>query len=136
MTLSAERKGICAILILGAGVILYYATLKTPGSSRPIPATQRESQVMGLNVRAGITYGTPGSPLDMSAMHDLHFWAPGWSNTGTTVDDHPVVVTPHRYPAIPGGNLSTVMHKGWSSLMDSSPAMNDWFRNPPEVAIL
>src|SRR5215469_15076612 len=130
--MTANRKGACAVLLAGIALALYYATKNTPGDIK-VPENQRESQMMGMNVQAGQNYGTPGGPLDMSP--DIHFWAPGWTNSGRLVDDHPVVQTPHRYPAVPGGNLSTVMHHGWASLMENQPAERDWWLNPPELAV-
>lgn len=82
----------------------------------------------------GITPDTPvraGSPLDAS--HYIHGYHPGFDPDPSA---QPVVQSRVRYPAVPGGNLSTVMHKGWSSVNNDSPAGNDWLITPPEAAVI
>ena len=121
----------CVALFIGAAIAFYYAN-QSSGVS-PVPEIQTEDQVMGMGVRAGISYNA-NTHLDMNPA--LHFWAPGFNENlvGLPPSEGGTVKTPHRYPALPGGNISTVMHKGWSGL--ESPACNDWFRNPPEAAVL
>lgn len=136
MAISAERLGIAAILAFAAAIALYYATSQTKDTLIDPPEVQTEVQFAGLDAAAGISYGNPGGPLDMSSMFDLHFWRPGWVNSGSKLDNHPVIYTQHRYPVVPGGNVSTVMHKGWSALMQLQPKANGWFLNPPEAAVL
>jgi hypothetical protein len=127
-----ERLAVCVIFGLGA-VVLVYAAVNAVGSQNPIvPGIQGEAQVMGLGVNAGIDLSS-GTPLDMNP--GIHFWAPG-SNPRDMDSPQPVVQCRHRYPAIPGGNVTTVMHKGWSSLVKDAPSGNDWRLNPPEVAVL
>lgn len=41
------------------------------------------------------------------------------------------VVTQHRYPNVSGGNISTVMHKGWNSLLQPAPNNPVWMDLPP-----
>jgi hypothetical protein len=130
MPLSKNQVGVCAIIGLVAIAVFYYATQNTEGNSRPIPATQGEGQVMGMGVAAGMRVNA-GTALDMRP--ECHFWVPGLDPDGGASCQP--VKTAHRYPAIPGGNLSTVMHKGWSAFGDSAPD-NSWFTNPPEAAVL
>jgi hypothetical protein len=130
MPLSSKELGMCGAFVFAIGVAIYIATSNTDGNSKPIPSTQTEDQVMGMGVQSGMRINA-GTPLDCHPQ--THFWSPG-------LDPDPkccgTVVTPHRYPAIPGGNMSTVMHKGWGAFTDSAPADGDWMRNPPEVAVL
>jgi hypothetical protein len=127
--MNSKQIGVCAVFIFGIGIAIYIANQTTTDNNRPIPQTQTEDQVMGIGVQAGMRVNA-GTPLDCHP--NTHFWSPGLDPDPTGC---PTVVTPHRYPAIPGGNTSTVMHKGWSAFGDSA-ADNTWFTNPPEVAIL
>jgi hypothetical protein len=130
MPLSNKEIGMCAAGLFAIGVAIYIATTNTPENSKPIPSTQTEDQVMGIGTQAGMRVNA-GTPLDCHPL--THFWSPGLDPDTTACQ---AIATPHRYPAIPGGNISTVMHKGWSAMNDSAPADGDWFRNPPEVAVL
>jgi hypothetical protein len=125
--MNEHEKAVCAIFGVGAALALYYAM--SHDGEEVTPAVQSEAQVMGMGVSAGINYGA-GTPLDLRP--DVHFWTPGHDPDSSACG---VITTPHRYPAIPGGNISTVMHKGWGSMTASSPD-NDWFYNPPEAAVL
>jgi hypothetical protein len=129
MPLSSNEMGMCAVFGFGIAIAVYIAVSNTDDSKRPIPSTQGESQVMGMGTQAGMRVNA-GTPLDCRP--EVHFWSPGLDPDGGKTT---TIVTPHRYPAIPGGNISTVMHKGWSALGDSAPD-DTWFRNPPEVAVL
>lgn len=129
MPVSSKQVGVCVAFAFLIGIALYYATQATPDNSRPIPSTQGEAQVMGMGVQAGMRVNA-GTPLDCHP--DTHFWSPGLDPDAAAIV---TVKTPHRYPAIPGGNTSTVMHKGWGAFKDSTPD-NNWFYNPPEVAII
>jgi hypothetical protein len=118
-----------ALAGMGVLALLYWAQ-QSDDTANVVPQVQSELQVMGLGVQAGMRINA-GTPLDMS--QHLHGWHPGYDPDPT---GQPVTVTAHRYPAIPGGNISTVMHKGWQAAVDSTPAGNDWFITPPEAATL
>jgi hypothetical protein len=130
MPLSSNEIGMCAAFGFAIAVAIYIATTNTPENSVPIPSTQDETQVMGMGVQAGMRVNA-GTPLDCHP--HTHFWSPGLDPDASACQAIP---TPHRYPAIPGGNISTIMHKGWSAMTNSAPADGDWFRNPPEVAVI
>lgn len=120
----------CAVLIgLAAAGTLYFAVNSTANQDS-IPQYQTEDQMMGLNVNAGIRLGA-GTPLDLRP--ECHFWSPG-------LDGHAphygVVTTRHRYPSVPGGNISTIIHKGWSAMSQDAPSDNTWFDTPPTTAVL
>lgn len=126
--MEANKAGLCVIGLIGIAVLLYYAQKQSDDTV--VPDVQGEAQVMGLGVQAGMRVEA-GSPLDMSSPE--HGWHPGFDPDPTA---QPVMQSRHRYPAIPGGNISTVMHKGWSQAMKGSPAGNDWFNTPPEAAVI
>jgi hypothetical protein len=120
------------ILIIGAigvAVIAYLINEQTDGAI-PVPEAQKETQMMGLGVQ-GATLGGKGSPLDMSV--ETHFWTPGYDDCNPT---QPTTQPRVRYPAVPGGNVSYVMHHGWSNMAQDAPAGNDWIFNPPEAAVI
>lgn len=121
-----NRVAVIAILGLAAVGALYFAISATP-NTQFVPQFEAQAELGGLNIQSGLDLG----PL----VDTSHLWDP----TGNPRDGNPpcgVVATPHRYPAVPGGNISTVIHKGWSAMTDWAPAGNDWFRNPPTVAVL
>lgn len=119
-----------ALLAAGIGLAVFYAYNNTPGKSGYVPPRQSGIMTMGLNTQA-LNMTEPGSPLDCNP--DIHFYSPGMDYRPS---DQPVVQSRLRYPALPGGNISVVMHQGWSSLMEGAPADNDWRLNPPEAAVI
>jgi hypothetical protein len=119
-----------AILAVLVAIATYYA-MANDGQD-VVPRVQTEDQVMGLGVKASMSLGD-GTPLDLRP--EVHFWSPGTNPRDADSSIRPVT-TPHRYPAIPGGNVSTVMHHGWSQFCGQSPSDNDWRLNPPEAAVL
>jgi hypothetical protein len=123
-----NETAICVLGGMGIAALVYYAYSQT--GSQPIPQVQGEGQAMGLGIQAGMRVNA-GTPLSLDP--DIHLWHPGNDpvNTG-----QPTVQPRHRYPAIPGGNMSTVMHKGWDSMTKDSPSGNDWRVSPPEAAVL
>lgn len=118
------------ILSIGAIVFLYYAISSTPDDSAHVPQYQNEAQMMGLGIVDTLATLNPETMLDMRP--SCHFWEPRQDPDPASTT---TVKTAHRYPVVPGGNLSTVMHKGWSQFCKSSPD-SDWFYNPPEAAVL
>lgn len=128
--MNSKDLAVASIFGVGAVIALYYAM--SNDNQDVVPDVQTEAQVMGMGVAAGLKLGE-GTPLD--ARVNVHFWSPN-SNPRDSNPPCGVITTRHRYPAIPGGNLSTVMHKGWSQFTQAAPAGNDWYLNPPEVAVL
>jgi hypothetical protein len=127
---SANETTVWVLAGVGVLALLYMINQNTDGGG-PIPEIQGEAQVLGLGAQAGMRVEA-GSALDVSQHH--HGWHPGYDPDPT---GQPVTLSKHRYPALPGGNISTVMHKGWSSCRTDAPnGMNDWFVNPPEAAVL
>lgn len=122
------RIALCVIAGAAVIVIVYYAMQQT--GDQYVPEVQTETQVMGLGVQASMRTN-PGTPLDTS--YEIHGWFPGYDPVPIP---QPVVDSPHRYPSVPGGNISTVLHNGWSQACKAAPAGNDWRIAPPEAAVL
>jgi len=116
--------------LAGIGVIALLWTASQQTGEKAAAEVQAKGDVMGWGVQAD-TGASIGTPLDMS-LH-LHGWHPGYDPQPHLT---PVSNTPHRYPAIPGGNISTVMHQGWSQASKAAPAGDSWRLNPPEAAVL
>lgn len=129
MAMDGNERVVWILAGIGLVAILWLASEQTEDSRRT-PEVQTDESVLGLGVQAGNRYNA-GTPLDMTP--HVHIWHPGY-------DPDPTYILPVnlrvRYPAIPGGNLSTVMHKGWSSCIKDAPAGNLWRLNPPEAAVL
>lgn len=121
-----NQLAVMVLIGLAAAGALYFAVSNTPNTDS-IPQFQTELQFGSMNVKSGIQLG----PL----MDTSHLWDP-CGNPRDANSPQGFVTTPHRYPCVPGGNISTVMHKGWSAMTDWAPAGNDWFMNPPSVAVL
>lgn len=119
---------IFALAGLGLVFLLYLISQQTEDTY--VPETQKESQMMGLGVQSGQELRA-GTPLDMS--HSYHGWHPGYDPDPSC---QPVTQSKVRYPAVPGGNISTVLHQGWSAMSRKAPAGNSWRLNPPEAAVL
>jgi hypothetical protein len=127
--MTPNRAGICAFIGVGAVILLYLAY--SSSGDNVVPQIQTEAQFLGMNLDGALSTN-PGTPLDVRV--STHFWAPGTNPRDST--DAPVVKSRCRYPVIPGGNVSSVMHKGWGSFLADSPTGNDWRLNPPEAAVL
>jgi hypothetical protein len=128
--MNANQTACLSFLGIGAIVLLYVASTRTEDVA--VPKVQVAADVMGFGAQGGLNLAA-GTPLDGRPC--VHFWDPGW-NPRDANPPHGVVTTKHRYPAIPGGNVSTVMHHGWSRMAESAPADDDWRLNPPEAAVL
>jgi hypothetical protein len=112
--------------------LAYYARSNTGDVLKP--------QEQGENQFTGIAHG-PNKPnllgerasnnaIDCDPKH--HFYHPGYDPEPTA---QKLITLPIRYPFVSGGNISTVMHHGWSVFQKGSPD-NPWRTNPPsEVTI-
>ena len=123
---------VCAAFVIGAIAALYYAMQNDDeNGAHYVPEVQTEAQFAGLSAGGKVSVQTDTGPLDLNPA--IHFWAPGFGFGLTDQQIQPVSL-PHRYPAVSGANITAVMHHGWSAL--SEPTCNEWFRNPPEAAVL
>lgn len=118
------------ILAIAAGVAFYYAVDNSDGPNTPIPQFQSEAQFAGLDVKSAMCLGGNGGPLDMRP--EIHMF--DWEAYGPK--EVQPVFTQHRYPMVAGGNITTVMNKGIVSACCDNAPDSEWFRNPPEVAVL
>lgn len=130
--MTPERLGVCVLLGLGVIGALYWASNSTTDHV-VVPEVQGQMQFLGLNVNGALASNATGTPLDLSLA--THFYAPG-VNPRDGMDTNKVRPTPHRYPLVPGGNISSVMHQGWGGFAQNCPPGHDWFLNPPEAAVL
>lgn len=122
-----DHAGLCAIIGLGAIILLYLAY--SSSGDNVVPQVQTEAQFFGLNIDGALAVN-PGTMLDMRT--SVHQWSPGYDPDPNAIQ---CVKSRHRYPVVPGGNVSSVMHKGWGGFLKDSPN-NDWRLNPPEAAVL
>jgi hypothetical protein len=120
---------LCVLAGIGVVTLLYAISQKTDDSVY-VPSNQKETQVLSLGNQAGMSVNA-GTPLDTN--HPDHFWHPGYDPDPSA---QPVTQSKHRYPALPGGNISTVIHRGWSSMTQKAPADWEWQLNPPEAAVI
>jgi hypothetical protein len=128
--MTPERMGVCALIGAGALILLYQANAASGQDKVIVPDVQTEAQFFGLNVNGNLSYNK-GTPLDMGA--SAHLWEPKTNPRDYT--NAPTVKSRCRYPVVPGGNVSSVIHRGWGSFQGTAPD-NEWFFNPPEAAIL
>lgn len=118
-------KNKVALCVLGAGavlIVLYLAQQSSGDSLMGVPAVQSEEQFGGLAADIG-SRENPNTMLDMSP--DIHFYTPGYNCPGQST-----VLTRHRYPLVAGGNISTLIHRGFDAFLLGSPD-NDWRTQPP-----
>jgi hypothetical protein len=114
-----------ALAGIGAGIVLislYLAMQSTGDSLVAVPSAQTEAQfnTWGQEFDATVNNGTV---LDLSP--EIHFFDEGWC-----CPNQQMKPTQHRYPLVSGGNITTVMHRGMSSLAEQSPD-NAWRVTPP-----
>lgn len=123
--MNEHRLAVVVLLGIAALGAVYFAVNSTPAVV--VPQYDGEAQFAGMDIRSGIDLG----PLvDTACLWQPHF------NPRDANPPCGVITTRHRYPTVPGGNISTVMHKGWSAMSELAPAGNDWFADPPSVAVL
>jgi hypothetical protein len=138
VTVGVERQDkmkphmlLCLVILgLAAGVAFYYAVDESSGPNVPIPQFESEAQFAGLDVKSGFTLGGNGGPLDMRP--EIHMF--DWDAYGCAQVQP--IVTPHRYPLVAGGNITSVINKGIVSACCDNAPDSDWYRNPPEAAVL
>lgn len=113
------------LLVLGTGVVLivlYLAQQSSGDSLTGYPPVESESQFGGLGLDT-TSMTNPGTPLDLDT--SLHFFSPGYACPGQNL-----TLTRHRYPLVPGGNISTLIHRGFDAFRLGSPD-NGWRVQPP-----
>lgn len=115
---------------VGAGVLFLIWKAMSQNEDSYVPPKQTEGQLAGFGIGLDQQVGA-GTYLDTN--HPDHGWYPGYDPDPSA---QPVTYSKHRYPAVPGGNISTVMHQGWGSMVNKAPADWEWMLNPPEASVL
>jgi hypothetical protein len=113
------------LLVVGAGavlIMLYLANASASDNLTGVPSVQSEEQFGGLAADIG-SRENPNTMLDMSP--DIHFYTPGYNCPGQSS-----ILTRHRYPLVTGGNISTLIHRGFDAFKMGSPD-NSWRVQPP-----
>ena len=113
------------LLILGAGavlVMLYLANDSASDNLTGVPKVETEAQFGGLAADVGLR-DNAGTMLDTQT--DTHFYVPGYNCPGQST-----ILTRHRYPLVCGGNISTIIHRGFDAFRQGSPD-NEWRVQPP-----
>ena len=98
-----------ALLLLGA------AMKRSPGASMKVPAAQVEDKSL-----TGAFVPPPGVP-DPTPHH---------------VGPYGLIVTPHRYPAVCGNDISVLMHRGYGVMALPRDGEQFWIAAPPSEAEL
>ncbi len=123
-----DNKQVLAVIGGSIVLIMVYVAMQSTGDSlASVPKVQTEAQfnAWGVNLDAGINEGTP---LDMTP--ELHFYDEGWNCPGQSLRP-----PRHRYPVVSGGNVSTIIHRGFDSMVFGSPD-NAWRTTPPSEETL
>jgi hypothetical protein len=60
-----------------------------------------------------------------------HYFHPGMA-----CKDQKLVYTPHRYPVSCGGQITTLIHRGFDAMRKPAPQDSDWMFQPPSEATL
>lgn len=113
------------LLVIGGGVVLivlFLAQQSSGDSLMGVPSVESEEQYGGLSADVG-SRDNAGTMLDMDP--DIHFYSPGYNCPGQNS-----VTTRHRYPLVCGGNVSTIIHRGFDAFKLGSPD-NAWRVQPP-----
>jgi hypothetical protein len=106
-----------SIALVGAGFILLLVYLARTRSNTGQP---RYESAGGSATTASV-FGVVDS-LDTGS----HYFHPAYCVPGQTQ-----IFTPHKYPDLCGGNISTLFHYGFDALNKPAPQDNDWIKYPP-----
>lgn len=122
MNLSTRDLGLLAVGGALVVALAYYAYNSTDDQVTPAVQTEAQFEGLGIDVSTGLNVGT-----NLSLDPHLHFYHPGF-------DPEPgaqkVITSAHRYPVVAGGNVSTIIHRGFDAMRQASPD-NRWRIDPP-----
>lgn len=121
MNLSSRELILLTVAIIGGGVFAYLGYQKTDVSDQQ-PRYEGEAVTAGL---AGAF-----KVFDHLNTGD-HYFHPGYCTDGQSLG-----FTPHRYPAVSGGNITALVHQGFDAMMRPAPQDADWFSQPPGSEVL
>lgn len=121
------------IAIVGAGLYAVNTRIGGPNTGPSGRAPREEaiapavilgssgSNMLGISNTGAMTYGSCLSHL----FHPFSDF--GHASPGSDYQHHVRV----RYPTVPGSNISTLIHYGYSPMLMPSARDYDWFTNPP-----
>jgi hypothetical protein len=111
--LDAKDYGIIAVGAAFIGLIVLVARQRTSTGQPKYDAD--EAVMAGLAVKV----------VDSLDTGD-HYFHPAYCVPGQTQ-----IFTPHKYPAVSGANVSTLIHHGMDRLCVPAPQDADWIERPP-----
>jgi len=98
-----------AVVGLGAVAVICYFAFMQAGSPLPMPEVEIASN------------GGFDPPMSIYEHFDAKL----------TIDGQNLVKSRHRYPTVTGGNISTLIHRGFSQLRLPAPQDRKWMECPP-----
>lgn len=114
MRLNSKQLSIVAISAIIVFTLIYVARVRTDRTGQP-------------------RYESPGDELPTASFGVIdaldtgnHYFHPAYCVPGQTQ-----IFTPHKYPNISGGNISTLIHQGMDALRRPAPQDDDWRVRPP-----
>lgn len=123
MALSKHEWGMITVGVAFAVVVGWISFSET--GDQVVPDVQTEVQFSGLGLDMGMR-GNLGSNGAIDP--DLHFWHPGYDPVPGC---QPVITSRVRYPYVSGGNVTTVIHRGFDAMRKGSAMDNSFRVNPP-----
>lgn len=115
MRLNEHELGVLIVGAVVIGILVYIAYDKS--EQVPQPRYTGTLPTVGLSVM--------DRAIDKLDTGD-HYFHPAFCIPGQTQ-----IFTPHRYPTISGGNITTLIHQGMDALRRPAPQDNDWIQRPP-----
>ena len=110
MDISKNALGLLALAIVVTGGVCWFAYQNTDRTTMP-----------EVEIAPG-----PGFSAALDACTSEEFFRPH-----NTVVGQGMTWTPHRYPTVTGGNISTLIHRGFSQLRQKAPQDDKWITRPP-----
>lgn len=113
MPLNEKQLGMLLVGAAVVGVLAYIAHNESNAETAP----RYDSPLAAVGVSASV--------IDRLDTGD-HYFHPNYCVPGQTQ-----IYTPHRYPVVSGGNISTLIHHGMDRLAVDAPQDNEWIKRPP-----
>jgi hypothetical protein len=115
MPLNEKDLGLIAVGVAIVGVLVYIA----------YDQTDRTGQPRYQNTPVTASLSVMDTAIDALDTGD-HYFHPAFCAPGQTQ-----IFIPHKYPAVSGGNISTLIHQGMDALRRDAPQDDDWLKRPP-----
>jgi hypothetical protein len=113
MQVDHKSLGVAVVGLSFIGLLVLMARQRTDNTGQP--RYQDDASLASL------------SPMAIDALDTgAHYFHPNFCVPGQTQ-----IWTQHRYPAVSGGNVSTLIHHGMSALRRPAPQDSDWIERPP-----